>query len=143
MLKKQFYLEIKMLMAQSDYQRKVADFQLKKAIRSVLIDGLFPFVVLLSLVFLPTGLGLGIIAAALAVAIISYAIINLYEPKAEELPDFDKEEYKEFKQNPNLSFFDPKESNTSGGFFKGDLSPDYSKLAVEVDMKLESAMVFN
>jgi hypothetical protein len=141
MLKKQLYLEIKTLMAQSDYQRKVADFQLKKAIRSVLIDALFPFVVLLSLVFLPTGLGLGIIAAALAVAIISYAIINQYEPKTEEFPDFDKEDYKEFTKNPNLSHFESKEPKKSRGFFNAEPSADYYKLAVEKEITLDTALV--
>ncbi|MBA2710654.1 MAG: hypothetical protein H0U57_08705 [Tatlockia sp.] len=143
-LKKQLYLEIKALMAESDYQKKLAEFQLKKGFRSVFIDALFPVVVFTSLVFLPTGIGLGLIALAIASAVISKAILNRYEPQAQTLPDFDEDDYKAFKKNPSLTHFAPAPSQESkqGGFFSAESSQAYYKLLPEENLLLNEAIGF-
>lgn len=120
-LKKRQYLEIKALLAESEHQRQVADFQFIKGVRSLVIDALFPLIVFTALVFLPTGAGLGIIAATIAVAIVSYTIMRRFAPKeAGELPEFDEAEYETIARNPNpdLSLFEPKKkSSLLDGFF--------------------------
>lgn len=116
-LKKQLYLEIKSLIAETEYQKKVADFQLIKGIRSVVIDAMFPLVTFVSLVFIPLGIGIAVIFTAIAISIISNAILNQYAPEAAELPDFDEVEYKAFKKNPHLSLFEENESQKKQVFF--------------------------
>lgn len=129
-LKRQLYLEIKGLMADSDYQRRVVGFQAIKLLRSVLIDGIVPFVIFSSLMFLPLGIGLGVLAAGLAVVVISHVIINRFEPQQEQLPDFNEWEYAAFESNPKLEHFAEKKKRDSSFFRKNkeEIDPNYVDL---------------
>ena len=122
--KKLMFLEIKKLKVDSEYQEKMITLQTMKLMRTILIESMIPPLVFLSLVFLPLGAGLGILAAALALAIGTHLIIDaLFKAEKEEIKELDETEYNEFcadpvnwdkKSNNSLSFFkSPEQSRTS------------------------------
>ncbi len=82
------FLELQSLKADNRNQERMVSYQKLKLMRATLIDALLPAVIFASLVFLPTGVGIGILAAALAVIVISKLIMKKYEPKPEAAPDF-------------------------------------------------------
>lgn len=99
--KKLLFLEIKKLMAETEYQEKIVNQQIMNLIRSVLIESLVPALVFTSFVFLPLGTGLAILAAAVALALVSHVLINkICTPEKEELKEFNQAEYESFCQNP-------------------------------------------
>ncbi|KTD36597.1 hypothetical protein Lnau_1581 [Legionella nautarum] len=114
--KKQLYLEIKLGLAESEYQQKVIYFQIVQLLRSSFIDALIPPLVFVSLIFVPIGIGIAILAAGLALAIISNAIINRFEPQREKLPDFDESAFLALPNNENLTLADFEEPKNSGAF---------------------------
>jgi len=132
--KKQLYLEMKLALAESDYHQRVARFQMVKLIRATLIDALIPPLVFVSLMFMPIGVGLAVLAAGFALAIISNAIINRFEPEHEKMPDFNDEEYRDFVENPDLKELANTTRETKDGLKLYGLmkpTPDYVQLAKE------------
>ena len=99
--KKYLYLEIESLKTDNKYRQEMIRFQIWKLLRSTVIDALIPVIVFASLVFFPTGVGVGILAAACALMLLSKVILNHFEPKAEKAPEFSEEKYKAFAKNPN------------------------------------------
>lgn len=114
--KKQLYLEIQGLVAKEDYHRRMAKYQAIKLIRSVLIDALIPPLIFASLVFLPLGIGLGVLGAALALAIISDRIIAIFvkdyivKNAMEPLEEFNEARYNAFNSHPSLEHFSSNET---------------------------------
>ncbi|RMX02482.1 hypothetical protein [Legionella jordanis] len=110
-VRKQLYLEMKALMAQTSYQEALVKHQAIKLLRSVFVDAVIPALVFASLVFMPLGIGLAAMAVGLAVALISHLIISHFEPKKddyEELKDVKQQvkfesEYNEFVQRLETS----------------------------------------
>ena len=97
---KMIYLEMKALMADSVYQQRMARFQSIKLVHATLIDALAPAIIFTSLVFMPFGIGLAVLAAALVLAILSNIVLKQFEPKAAKLPAFDaqvEQEFQDFK----------------------------------------------
>jgi len=118
------YLEMKGLMADSEYQQRMARFQTVKFVRSILIDAFVPAIIFAALVFMPLGIGLGVLAAGLVLAVLSKILINQFEPKADQLPSFDKQvekDFQTFKNDPehNLAHF-KKKSAKGSAFFAND-----------------------
>ncbi|RUR13132.1 hypothetical protein [Legionella sp. km772] len=114
--KKLMFLEIKKLKIESEYQEKLITLQTMKLMRSILIESMIPPLVFLSLVFLPLGAGLGILAAALALAIGTNVLINkLFKAEKEEMKDLDEKEYQEFCADPDNW---DKKANNALSFFK-------------------------
>ncbi|MBA2652974.1 MAG: hypothetical protein H0U73_12025 [Tatlockia sp.] len=142
-IKKQLYIQMKALMAESDSLQEFAKFQMIKGARSVIIDALFPLVVFLSLVFLPTGVGLGIIGAVLAIAIISYAIMNQYEPEAAKLPEYNKSDYKKFLEKPTLSHFELSDEKEGIKTIPRFFNSEYLKIAQEDNLAFGEVLVIN
>lgn len=106
-VRKQLYLDIKQELATSDYQQKLAKYQKMQMVRGLLVDVLIPPLVFVSFMFMPFGIGLGVLAFGLAIAAISKLILHRFEPKAPELPDFDEAAFKEMDQleTPTLEHF--------------------------------------
>ncbi|MBA2657383.1 MAG: DUF4118 domain-containing protein [Tatlockia sp.] len=129
--KKYLYMQMKTLMAGAHHQSQLQAFQSKIGLRELVIDSLFPFVVFISLIFLPTGVGWGIIAAVLSIGVLSYFIVNPYKPEAAKLPEFDKADYKAFLENTSLSHFQHQNETTSikpsRGFFNVTVSKENSE----------------
>jgi|GEM_PF-1809892 len=94
--KRLIYLEIAGLMTESDYQKKLIHFQALKLIRSVFIDAFVPVIIFASLVFMPMGIGLGVMGAGLALALLSNVLIKRLEPEAESLPEFNEQKFEGF-----------------------------------------------
>lgn len=105
-VKKQLYLEIKEQLAQSTYQQALAKYQRMQMIRSLLADVLIPPLIFVSFMFLPFGIGLGILAVGFTINIISKLILQKFEPKAPELPDFDEVEFEKIAQLPSPTLDD-------------------------------------
>lgn len=96
-IKKQLYLEMQALMAESEHQEKMVRFQAIQLVRSIFVDAFIPALVFASLVFMPLGIGLGVMAAGFAVALISHLIISRFAPQKEAVKDL---------QDANLSRFE-------------------------------------
>jgi hypothetical protein len=66
--------------------------------------------------FLPFGIGLGIMALGVVIGVVSKLILNHFEPKAPELPDFDESKFTEIAQlkSPTLEDFKKQVADQSG-----------------------------
>lgn len=120
-VKKQLYLEIKEQLAESTYQQKLAKYQRMQMIRGLLVDVLIPPLVFVSFMFLPFGIGIGILALGLAINIISKVILNQFEPKAPELQDFDEGKFEEIAQLESVTLDD----------FKKQLKEETTKMPLD------------
>ncbi|WP_133128075.1 hypothetical protein [Legionella nagasakiensis] len=116
--KKQLYLDMKQLMAETDYQERLIRFQKISLVRSVLIDAMLPALMFVSLMFMPLGIGIGVIAAGMALAVLSRIILKRFEPKEKALPEFDEEDYQQFASNPVLAHFNKDDDAKKPGFFE-------------------------
>ena len=99
-IKKQLYLDMKQLQAKTVYQKELINFQKMKLINSILFEVLVPALVFTSLVFMPMGVGIAVIAAGLIVAAIANQTLKRFEPKAPSLPDMNEAEYAAFAAAP-------------------------------------------
>jgi hypothetical protein len=116
-VKKQLYLQMEGLMAESHYQEKMVYFHAIKLVRSVLIDALAPAIIFTALVFMPLGIGLTVLAAALALAVLSKVLLNQFQPELESHAAFDSKmenAFEALKKTPELTHFDKKRGH---GFF--------------------------
>lgn len=95
-VKKQLFLEIKRLSAEADYQEKMVQFQKIKLIRTIVIDIIVPPLVFASLLFMPLGIGVAVIAAGLLLAIATHLLLKRLEPPKPPLPEFNEEAYQDF-----------------------------------------------
>ncbi|PJD96615.1 MAG: hypothetical protein CK426_08200 [Legionella sp.] len=95
--KKILFLEIQKNLLDTQYQQiELTRKQLHLA-RAILIESLIPPVVLLSLVFLPTGIGVGILVTAALISAASYFLIEaLFKEDPKTLPPFDEAKYQDF-----------------------------------------------
>lgn len=98
--KKLLYLEIKKLQAESAYQKQMIILQSVHLVRSLMINVLIPALIFSTLVFLPLGIGIAALGAALGLAIASNLLVNaLFAPdaKMKELPsELNEKEYTDF-----------------------------------------------
>ena len=75
--KKRFlFLEIKKLKAETKYQKQMVVSQTMHLVRSILFEALVPALIFVNLVFLPLGIGFGVLGAVVALAILSNTLIN-------------------------------------------------------------------
>lgn len=95
-VKKQLYLDMKQLMADSVYQDQLVHFQKLKMIQAFVIDVLVPPLVFVSFMFMPFGIGLAVLAAGFALAVIAHYILKSYAPDAIKMPTLDENEYDAF-----------------------------------------------
>ena len=119
--KKMLYLEMKGIMAESEYQQRMVRFQKNKLVQSILFSLLLPALNFSALVFLPLGIGFGVVAEGIVLMVLAKLFLDGPEPKANGLPCFDakvEREYNEFKDNPeaDLSHFEKKPANILGFF---------------------------
>jgi hypothetical protein len=99
-VKKALYLDMKHLVATSSYQEQLISFQKAELMRSICIDAMIPPVVFISLIFVPLGVGLGILGGGFALALFTKALLQSYKPSQQELPEFDEIAYSKFKKEP-------------------------------------------
>lgn len=119
-LKKQLFLQMRGSFVETDYQKRLIRFQSIKLVRSIFIDAFVPIIIFTALVFMPLGIGLGVLAAGLALAILSKILINQFEPHPEQLPSFSDKvglEFKEFNANPTINYFETKLKKDRTHFF--------------------------
>lgn len=97
-LKKQIYLDILQLQTSTVHQDRMIHFQKLTLVRSILVDALVPPLIFISFVFLPMGVGIAVLAAGLAMALISHLILNKFKPEPDQKPEFNDDTYRLFKQ---------------------------------------------
>ncbi len=115
--KKLLFLEIKKMMAETEYQQQMIVFQSIHLARSLILETFLPAVIFASLVFLPLGAGIGLIAASIGLAILTNCLINqLFTPEKAVLKEFNEEEYKAFCKDPD--HWGHKSSKGKQTFFK-------------------------
>lgn len=132
--KKLLFLEIKKLTNESAYLQQKLTHQSISLVRDILIKSIVPPLIFASFVFLPLGAGIGILAAGIALAILTHSLINkFFAPEKQELSPFNKKEYQEFCKDPDafleskpnkLGFFDQKEQDDSAVGKKEDFSSE-------------------
>jgi len=132
--KRLMFLEVKKLMVDTEYQEKMITLQTMKLIRNIIIESLIPAVAFVSLVFLPLGPGIGVIAAALALAVATHFLINaLFKLEKEEIKEFNEQEYQAFCDDPehwnnqttkSPTFFQPEKELSSMQPSKGPKPSD-------------------
>lgn len=83
--RKILFLDIAALEATSQYHLEMAHFQKLQVIRALCVDALIPVIVFASLMFMPLGIGLGVMGAGLALIVISKIIVNQHAPQNPEL----------------------------------------------------------
>lgn len=95
--KKLLFLEIKGLLADSEYQRGLMVLNTMHLIRSVIFESVVPAIIFTTLVFFPMGVSLAMIGGVLALALGTNILINrLFTPKKGEVTELDETEYKAF-----------------------------------------------
>jgi hypothetical protein len=114
--KKLLFLEITKLLVENEHQEKTLKLQTIHLVHTILIESLIPPLVLLSFVFLPLGAGLGVLAAAVALAAVSHLLIDaLIKVEKGEINAFDEKEYQAFCLDPDHWH---RPINTKTGFFQ-------------------------
>lgn len=114
--KRFIFLEIKKLKAETEYQKQMVVSQTMHLVRSILFEALVPALIFVNLVFLPLGIGFGVLGAIVALAILSNLLINnVFKPEKEPLTQFNETEYQDFCKD--LDHGDRK-SSTAQNFFK-------------------------
>ena len=137
-VKKQLYLDMKQLMADSVYQDRLVHFQKLKMIQALVIDVLVPPLVFVSFMFMPLGIGLAVLAAGFALAVIAHYILKSYTPDATKMPTLDETEYAAFASivEPTIGnitidkkpAFQEKQTFFCQGKNAGDEPPSYDSL---------------
>jgi hypothetical protein len=96
---KQKYLTLHALRAESRHHQDVIRHQRYQLITSTLRDVLIPVVFITSIVFLPLGASIPVIAVGLILAVALYCFISKMDPlkKKQHLPDFDEHAYTVFR----------------------------------------------
>ena len=100
---KQIYLEMKELVAFTEYQQRLLAHQQITLVVQIFRDALLPIIALASLVFLPTGIGIGMIVAACLLSMLVHQLMRRYEPTQPEKYVFDEASYAEFVAMPHHS----------------------------------------
>lgn len=99
--KRLFFMEITRTQADTEYHRQLITYNTVKLVKTIILQTCAPAVVFASLMFLPLGIGIPVVAAMLAIAIGIHFLIEFnYKPKKAELLDFDENGYKRFLENP-------------------------------------------
>ncbi len=118
------FLEIKQSLAETEYQKQMVQYQTMHLIRNILIQSIIPALMFVSLVFLPLGVGFGVLGAALALAVVTNLIIEkTFKPDEVHFPEFDNEEYVAFCKDPD-KWITPPNSHTLFGKSKARSSED-------------------
>lgn len=96
------FMEIKQAQAETHFQEQKVVYQTMHFYRKVIMQTLMPALILVSLVFLPFGVGLPIIGMALVMAIATNKMIeDIYKTKKAK-PDFPEAEYQQLLLTPTM-----------------------------------------
>lgn len=112
------YLQLQAALAKSEHHADMARFKAINVVRGALIDALMPGIVLAAVIFLPLGPAWGVIAAVIALFMLSRFVMYVLEPKMGELPEFDEAAFLHFNANPPTTF--PEQTGERPGFFQAN-----------------------
>ncbi len=105
-VKKLLYLEMMQLRAEFDYQKETARYQQKLLVYTVFIRLFVPPLVVASLILLPLGIGLPVLAAGFALAHQSYRLAGAKPAKGERPDTWDGEKFQKFETKADRKFDD-------------------------------------
>lgn len=127
-MQKLIYLDLIHSVHQNEFHSQMVTHQKRELIRKVLIDTMIPGMVFLTLLFLPLGTGIGVLATGLAIMAASKYMMDQYKPQQQALPDFDEKAYQAFKDKPSLKLVKDvvDEAPSKPGFFENK-QPSASK----------------
>jgi hypothetical protein len=114
---KQLYLDMKRLMVNSEHQQRMLDWQKWSLLRGVLVDALIPPLLFVSFVFLPLGMGLGVVAAGFALAVGTHFKLEGSKPGDANLPELDEDNYLKFYTDPSFESLKTSKAPTEHGIF--------------------------
>lgn len=126
MVKKRLYLEMKQMVAETDEKAQQIRYQQRVLMRDMILKVMIPPLVFLSLVFMPLGVGLGVLAVGFAIAVISHKMIEDEKPGKTALPKMDEVAFARFAKlkKPTLDDLNSKpaldQKKAKGGFFHKD-----------------------
>ena len=104
--KKLLYLDLKQALATSEDQDAVIQFQRVQLVHTILTSLMVPPLVFVALTFLPLGIGVVVIAAGLALALITSIIIKQFAPDKYSLPELNDRDYADFPSGPTPTLED-------------------------------------
>ncbi len=89
-IKKLIYLEMRQLMADSDYHAQLAYYQKVKVIRSLLIELLVPPLIFVSFTCLPFSFGMAVFSAGIILGNLTHKLVDALFPELAPLPTLGK-----------------------------------------------------
>ena len=101
-VKKQLYLDMKLLSAETAHEEASIRYQKLKLVRGILVDALVPALIFFGFTFLPFGVGIAALAVGFALILASHYILKRFEPPRVNLPTFEETDYQLFKQKAQL-----------------------------------------
>lgn len=108
-VKKRLYLEMKQVLAKTDDQAKQIQYQERVLMRDMMLKVMIPPLLFVALVFMPLGVGLGVIAIGLAMAFVSHRLIENSKPEKSAKAAMNDADYERFSslKPPTLEDLNP------------------------------------
>ncbi|MDP3268932.1 MAG: hypothetical protein Q8M40_07770 [Legionella sp.] len=99
--KKLLYLEMKQLEAKTDFQHEMVVYKTMHLIRTIIVESFIPAIIMVNLIFLPVGIGIAVVAAAIGIAIASSKLIDsVFKPEdLKELEPLKEQDYMQFQKD--------------------------------------------
>jgi hypothetical protein len=105
-VKKLLYLEMVQLRSEFDYQKETARYQQKLLVYTVFIRLFVPPLVVASLILLPLGIGLPVLAVGFVLAHQSYRLAGAEPEKGKRPEAWDRAEFQAFDEKADRKFED-------------------------------------
>jgi len=100
---KQLYLNMSQLVIASKAQSQILERQKAELILKLAQDILMPVIIVLMAFFIPTGIGLGVVASLILLHIFIKKMISVYYPMQEKKLTFDEKRYQQFSDDPKIN----------------------------------------
>lgn len=112
------YLRYNDLIAQAEYQAKLADYHLYTMMRSMIVQAIIPLAIFTAFTFATFGIAAAVCGAGVAIAIITHYILEFKKPENAELAKLDKAEYAKFDPSTEVAAVEKKIDETKKlGYF--------------------------
>lgn len=121
---KQLYLLMNQVVSRSITQTHLLQRQRVELWTNLARDVLLPIAGLAALIFLPTGIGLGIIAAILVISFFTKNLIEHFTPIPQYSLKFDEKSFNNFKNQPSVNKLNQFYKQINPAFFTKDHKPE-------------------
>lgn len=121
--KKVLYLEIKALDNKAQFEQRLAGYNAFKTALSTITQALVPLIIFSTLTFLPIGVGIPVLAAAIALIAVTYMIVNRMKPEPNALPQFEEQEFSAFEEKERNAAIATSSASSNGNNRNSFLAP--------------------